>query len=165
MKRSVRSWYNHSLSQGNGDSTSRGMGMLSILSSLKATTSFGFSCSHWVWTEGRRRAEAFGLESQIANLSTLTAGICTAASIMLSVGEVSFLTESRVHPPSTGWWKLRFSFGKSRCTKQQRPVPRMAHKSELKLHFQGHEIFSSWQQHTFQDGSLLDLPLLREATS
>lgn len=37
----------------------------------------------------------------------------------------------------------------------------MAHKSELKLHFQGHEIFSSWQQHTFQDGSLLDLPLLR----
>lgn len=110
-------------------------------------------------------AKSFRLESQIEYLSLLTAGICIAASVRLSVGEVAFLEESRVHPPSAGWWKFRFSFGKGCCAKQQRPVPRTAHKSELKLHFQSREIFTSWQQHTFQNGSLLDLALLREAIS
>lgn len=165
MKRTVGSWCHHSLSQGNGDSTSRGMWRLSIVSSLKAINNFRFACSNWVQTEGKPRAEALRLESQIEHLSILTAGICTAVSTMPSMGEVPFLTDSRVHPPSTGWWKIHFSFVKDRCTKQQRPVPRMAHKSEQKLHFQGHEIFSSWQQHTFQDSTLLDLLLLREARS
>lgn len=110
-------------------------------------------------------AKSSGLESQIEYLGILTAGICTVASVRPSVGEVSFLKESRAHPRSVGWWKFRFSFGKCCCTEQQRPVPRTARKSELKLHSRGHEIFTGWQQHTFQNGSLLDLALLREAVS
>jgi len=65
------------------------------------------------------------------------------ASVWLSVGEASFLKENRAHPPSAGWWKFHFSFGKGHCAKQQRPVPRTAHKLELKLHLQGPEMFTS----------------------
>lgn len=80
-------------------------------------------------------AKSFRLESQIEYLSILTAGICTVASVRLSVGEVSLLKECRVHPPSAGWWNIHFSFGDGCCAKQQRPVPRTAHRSEMKLRF------------------------------
>lgn len=138
-KRKAESRYHHLLSPGNGASNGGGVGTLSIPSSrppqtpaLLAAIESKLKANLGCW------AKSFGLESQIGYLGVLTTGMHAVASIRLSVGEVSFLKER-----STGGWKCLFLFGKGCYTKQQRYVPKTAHKSELKLHFQGHEIFTS----------------------
>lgn len=166
-KRKAGSWYHLPLSQGVKDSNGREWERFPSsppsrtppTSALLAASESKLKANLGYW------AKSFGLESQIEYLSVLTTGMCTVVSIRLSVGKVSFLKVSRVHPPSAGWWKFCFSFGKGCYAKQQRSVPKTAHKSEMKLHFQGHEIFTGWQEHTFHNGPLLDLALLREAIS